>query len=175
MTNFPTEQEAGPLAAPAQAEARQYLRLALREDMVAVAIAAVREILEVGRLTALPGTPDFVRGVLNLRGAVVPVIDIAARFGQAGCKVGRRTCIVVADVRSTEDDRLHTLGILVDAVYEVFDLPADALEPVPVLGNAVPAEFLAGVARLRGQPVPVLDLAVALAPAALAELIVQPA
>jgi len=154
---------------------RQYLCLALRDEMVAVPIDCVREILEVGRLTVLPGTPDFVCGVLNLRGAVVPVIDVAARMGAVPCQVGKRSCIVVVDVRSGEDRRADILGVLVDAVFEVVDLDGDALEPVPGFGNAWPAEFLAGMVRVRAQPVPVLDLGAALAPEVLATLIADAA
>jgi len=149
----------------------QHLRLALRAESYAVPIEAVREILEVGRLTVLPCTPDFVRGVLNLRGAVVPIIDLAARFGRGATEIGRRTCIVVVDVHGHGDERDHILGALVDAVYEVFDVPAESLEAVPPLGTSIPAEFLGGIARVRGEAVPVLSLDSALAPATLADLI----
>ena len=154
---------------------RQHLRLALRADSHAVTIDEVREILEVGRITPLPCTPDFVRGVLNLRGAVVPIIDLAARFGRGVSTIARRSCIVVVDVKGGDGDRRHTVGLLVDAVFEVFDVPDGALEPVPPLGTAIPAEFLTGIARAQGQVVPVLDLFAALAPDTLAELIAHTA
>ena len=156
---------------PDGAAVRQHLRLALRADSYAVTIDEVREILEVGRITPLPCTPDFVRGVLNLRGAVVPIIDLAARFGHGASAIARRSCIVVVDVKGGDGERRHTIGLLVDAVFEVFDVLAGTLEAVPSLGTAIPAEFLTGIARAQGHVVPVLDLFAALAPNALADLI----
>ena len=161
-------------SSPAESAAPlQHLRLAVRAESYAVTIEEVREILEVGRITALPCTPDFVRGVLNLRGAVVPIIDLGARFGCGTSDIARRSCIVVVDVKPGDGGRLLTIGLLVDAVFEVFDVAPESLEPVPPLGTAIPGNFLRGIARARGEAVPVLDLASALSPPALAELISQ--
>ncbi len=163
---------AGAEAAPRDDGPRQYLRLAVGSSTYAAPIDAVREILEVGRLTAVPQTPDFVRGVMNLRGAVVPVIDLAARCGGPRTVVGRRSAVVIVDVAAGgESGQMHTVGMLVDAVFEVFDVGAEGLEATPVLGTAISAEYLRGMARLRGQFLGVLDLERLLNPAALAELI----
>lgn len=151
------------------------LRLAVGDEVLAVPIDAVREILEVGRLTALPRTPDFVRGVMNLRGAVVPVIDLSARLDRGPATLGRRSCIVVVEVHALaagavndadaadEDsdgdtvlDDLMVVGLLVDAVFEVFDVEANEVEPVPSLGTRVRPEFLSGMTRARGQVIGVL-------------------
>jgi purine-binding chemotaxis protein CheW len=149
--------------------------------MFATAIDAVREILEFGQLTPLPQTPPFVRGVMNLRGAVVPVIDIGARFGGHAAEVGRRTCIVVVEIdaeptESEDDERTapsHVVGMLVDAVYEVFEVASADLEPVPPMGTCVAPEYLRAMARVRGQACAVLDLDHLLAQGTLADLIAQ--
>ncbi len=148
---------------------RQYLRLAVQRDSYAVPIDAVREILEITRLTPVPQTPDFVRGVMNLRGAVVPVIDLAARCDAGPTAAGRRNAIVIVVVGDADEG--HTVGMLVDAVYEVFDLAAEALEPTPALGTTIRGDYLRGMARLRGQFLPVLDLERLLGRGVLAELI----
>lgn len=149
------------------------LRMAVGDDAVAVPIDDVREILEVGRLTALPRTPDFVRGVMNLRGAVVPVIDLVARLGHPPAQIGRRSCVVVVESAPPADDstgadadadtgspNVETLvvGLLVDAVYEVFDAPPGDFEPVPQLGTRIHASYLRGMSRVRGEVIGVLAL-----------------
>ena len=152
---------------------------------VAVAIEEVREILEVGRLTVLPRTPDFVRGVMNLRGAVVPVIDLVARLGQAPAQIGRRSCVVVVeatplgtDTADGDDADHHTgetlvVGLLVDAVYEVFDAPTGSFEPVPPLGTYIDASYLRGMSRVRGEVIGVLALDRVLAQQELTALIAE--
>jgi purine-binding chemotaxis protein CheW len=143
------------------------LRMAVGDEDLAVPIDDVREILEVGRLTTLPRTPSFVRGVMNLRGAVVPVIDLAARVGQNAITIGRRSCVVVVETEPLQDDDgddsdghagTMVVGLLVDAVYEVFDAPAHGEEPVPTLGTRIDASFLRGMTRARGEVIGVLAL-----------------
>jgi purine-binding chemotaxis protein CheW len=146
------------------------LRMAVADLALAVPIDHVREILEVGRLTELPRTPDFVRGVMNLRGAVVPVVDLAARCGLGATTVRRRSCIVVVEAGGTEQEAL-VVGLLVDAVFEVFDTAGASVEPVPMLGTPVRADFLAGMTRAHGQVVAMLDLAHVLSPQDLAAAI----
>ena len=145
------------------------LRMAIGDDAVAVSIDDVREILEVGRLTALPRTPDFVRGVMNLRGAVVPVIDLVARLGHPPAQIGRRSCVVVVESAPYVDEATDAeadshagetlvVGLLVDAVYEVFDAPPGGFEPVPQLGTRIDAGYLRGMSRVRGEVIGVLAL-----------------
>lgn len=165
------------------------LRMAVGPESMAVPIDDVREILEVGRLTALPRTPEFVRGVMNLRGAVVPVIDLAARLGQAPIQLSRRSCVVVveagspadgslADSQSDADDEAAdansatlVVGLLVDAVYEVFDVAASSIEPVPALGTRIDASFLRGMTRAHGEVIGLLALERVLAQRELSALI----
>jgi purine-binding chemotaxis protein CheW len=174
----PQQQAAGRPAAGAPPEPpQQFLRLSLGRDAYAVRIDSVREILEVAQLTPLPLMPDFVRGVMNLRGAVVPVIDLAARLGLPATVLARRSCVVMVDVRPAPDEPAHTLGVLVDAVYEVFSAGAAEQEPPPRLGTRIDPAFIRSMVRLRGLPTPELQLATVLDPAVLAELIAahQPA
>ena len=164
------------------------LRMAVGTEDMAVHIDDVREILEVGRLTALPRTPEFVRGVMNLRGAVVPVIDLAARLGQPAITIGRRSCVVVveAGLPALDDSALDSagddepeghgslvVGLLVDAVFEVFDTPAGAMEAVPQLGTSIDASYLRGMARTRGEVIGVLALDRVLAQQELTGLIAE--
>ncbi|MEY2655840.1 MAG: hypothetical protein RLZZ524_2868 [Pseudomonadota bacterium] len=147
--------------------AGQLLRLALGDQRYAVAIEQVREILKLTSLTALPLMPPFVCGVMNLRGAVVPVIDLAARLGLGRATRSRRSCVVIVESHDEHSQRPQTLGLLVDAVHEVAEPPAGGLEPVPPLGTAIPGHYMAGYARLRGEVTPVLSLAQVLDEAAL--------
>lgn len=145
------------------------LRMAIGDNVLAVSIEHVREILQVGRLTPLPRTPAFVRGVMNLRGAVVPVIDLAARLAGAPAAIGRRSCIVVVafETAPADDDSppaMLVIGLLVDAVYEVFDCTAAEVEPVPQLGTRVAAHYLSGMTRSHGEVIGVLALERLLAP-----------
>jgi purine-binding chemotaxis protein CheW len=141
------------------------LRMAVGELVLAVAIDDVREILQVARLTPLPRTPEFVRGVMNLRGAVVPVIDLSVRLGHKPTELGRRSCIVVVECVSTPgedgDDAAPVataMGLLVDAVFEVFDRHAGEIETAPALGTHVDPAFLRGITRAEGALVGVLAL-----------------
>jgi purine-binding chemotaxis protein CheW len=137
----------------------QYLHLTAGRAHYAVRVELVREILEVGRMTQLPRMPTFVCGVMNLRGAVVPVIDLGARLGDVPTVVGRRTCVVIVDVpRAAEDCSTERMGMLVDAVQEVFDSTVGELEPVPRLGTRVEPRFIRSMVRVRGQATPELDI-----------------
>lgn len=152
---------------------RQYLRFALADGAYAVPIDAVREILELAPITPLPQMPPFIRGVMNLRGAVVPVIDLAARYGLPVASVGRRSCIVVVDVPSPDPSRpgSQVLGLLVDTVHEVLDLDSADLDAAPALGTRIAPEFIAGITRLRGAMLVILHLPQSLDTDALARLI----
>lgn len=151
----------------------QYLSIALGRDLYALRIDMVREILEVTQMTPLPLMPDFVRGVMNLRGIVVPVIDLSARLGLSMTLVGRRTCVVIVDITAPDDGASQTLGVLVDAVQEVFDTTSVDQEPVPRLGTGVDADFLRSMVRVRGRALPELDLAAILDLHTLSSLIGQ--
>jgi purine-binding chemotaxis protein CheW len=137
---------------------RQVLCLAVGHETYGIGIDMVREILEVGRLTPLPLTPPFVRGVMNLRGAVVPVIDLMARFGAPPAEVGRRSAIVIVETCHHDQEGALVVGALVDGVSEVLDVPLHDIEPVPPLGTRIPREFLQGMAKAKGTLLSVLDM-----------------
>ncbi len=150
---------------------QQWLRLSVADHVCAVPIERVKEILQVGRLTTMPRTPAVVRGVMNLRGAVVPVVDLGERLADRPVVLGRRSCIVVVELAGSEDYGAATMGLLVDAVYEVADIAPDAVSAVPPLGTPVPADFLRGILQLDRQPVHLLEIDRVLAQPELAELI----
>ncbi len=157
------------------------LRMAVGSEVLAVPIEDVREILQVARLTPLPRTPAFVRGVMNLRGAVVPVIDLAARLGHEAAEIGRRSCIVIVESAASnpaddEDGEAgHTaalvVGLLVDAVFEVFDRAAHEIEAAPALGTGTDATYLRGMTRAAGEVIGVIALPQVLATRELAAAI----
>jgi purine-binding chemotaxis protein CheW len=118
-------------------------------------IRTVREIIQCGPMATVPLMPKFLRGVINLRGAVVPVIDLNARFGRPVTKVGKKSCIVIFDaVRSGERAEL---GLLVDAVSEVIKIGAEHIEPPPDFGATVRRDFIRGIAKLGPRFVILLD------------------
>jgi purine-binding chemotaxis protein CheW len=133
----------------------QVLTFALGDEVFAMDIRNVREIIQYGALTTVPLMPAFVRGVINLRGAVVPVIDLQVRFGRAAATVGKKTCIVIFDAQRG-GERVE-LGLLVDAVSEVIELAADQIEPPPSFGSSVRRDFIRGMGKLDNRFVILLE------------------
>ena len=123
----------------------QVLTFLLGEEVYAMDIRTVREIIQVGPMTAVPLMPAFVRGVINLRGAVVPVIDLHARFGRASARLGKKSCIVIFD--ALRDGERTELGLVVDAVSEVVDIADESVEPPPSFGTAVRREFIRAIGK----------------------------
>jgi purine-binding chemotaxis protein CheW len=144
------------IAVTADAPPSQYLTFSLGGEMFAVGILNVKEIIEYGHLTEIPMMPAFIRGVINLRGAVVPVIDLAARFGGKPTQVARRTCIVILEV--ADQDCRSDIGIMVDAVSEVLDIPAADIEPPPSFGAKIRADFISGMGKVAGRFVIILNI-----------------
>lgn len=126
--------------------AAQFLTFTLGEEVFAMDIRTVREIIQYGPMTTVPLMPAFVRGVINLRGAVVPVIDLQARFSRPPADIGKKTCIVIFDT-VREGERVE-LGLLVDAVSEVIDIAPDAIEPPPNFGTTVRRDFIRGMGKV---------------------------
>lgn len=133
----------------------QYLTFTLGDEVFAMDIRTVREIIQHGPMTTVPLMPGFVRGVINLRGAVVPVIDLQARFGRPAARIGKKTCIVIFD--AVRDGERVELGLLVDAVSEVIDIAADQIEPPPNFGASVRRDFIAGMGKLASRFVIILE------------------
>lgn len=135
--------------------AEQFLTFLLGKEVFAMDIRTVREIIQYGPMTHVPLMPEFVRGVINLRGSVVPVIDLHARFGHAAAQIGKKTCIVIFD-SMREGERVE-LGLLVDSVSEVIEIPADQIEPPPSFGSAVRRDFIQGMGKTAERFVIILD------------------
>lgn len=134
----------------------QYLTFQLAGDEYAFGILRVKEILEHDTITRVPNAPAAIRGVINLRGAVVPVVDLAARFGLPATAVTKRTCIVIVEVQVGEDEIV--MGVLADAVSQVIDLAAADIEPPPPFGAKVRVDYLVGVGKLDKRFVLILDI-----------------
>lgn len=124
----------------------QYLSFQLAGEEFAFGIMRVKEILEYDTITRVPNAPAAVRGVINLRGSVVPVVDLACLFGLPATAVSRRTCVVIVEARVDEQDVV--MGVLADAVSQVIDIAADAIEPPPAFGTRVRADYLLGMGKL---------------------------
>jgi purine-binding chemotaxis protein CheW len=138
-------------------EEAQYLTFMLGGEMFAIGILGIKEILEYGNLTNVPMMPAFVRGVINLRGAVVPVVDLSARFGRHNSEVTRRSCVVIIEARSEEGDP-QDVGLMVDAVSAVLEIPASEIEPAPSFGAKIRADFISGMAKVNDKFVIVLNV-----------------
>ncbi|MCX7946701.1 MAG: chemotaxis protein CheW [Hydrogenophilus sp.] len=166
-TPLPAEGENG-RAVTAASSAVQLLTFSLREETFGVAILNVKEIIEYAGVTEVPMMPAFVRGVINLRGAVVPVIDIAVRFGWTPTVPQRRSCIVIVEVPVGEGKQ--EFGIIVDAVSEVVEVAGSEIEPPPTFGARIRSDFVAGIAKVNERFVIVLEMANLLSLEEMAEL-----
>lgn len=146
----------------------QCLTFLLGEEMFAVPILNVREIIEHGHITVVPMMPDAIRGVINLRGAVVPVVDLNRRFGRGHTKEGKRTCIVIVEI--PRDTETLVVGMMVDAVSEVLDIPASQVEPPPAFGTHLRTDFIQGMAKMEDGFIVLLALTHVLSDEELAQL-----
>ncbi|HEX5337306.1 MAG TPA: chemotaxis protein CheW [Gallionella sp.] len=135
---------------------RQYLTFMLGGEVFAIGILSIKEIIEYGQLTQVPRMPSFIRGVINLRGAVVPVIDLGSRFGKQPSGVSRRTCIVIIEIE--HDGEQQVVGVMVDAVNEVLDISQSEIEPAPSFGAKIRADFIRGMGKVDGKFVIILDV-----------------
>lgn len=135
-------------SAPA-ADRGQYLTFTLGDEVFAMNIRQVREIIQAGPMTTMPLMPRFVRGVINLRGAVVPVIDLQARFGRPQVDIGKKTCVVIFD--AMRDGERADIGLMVDAVSEVVEIDGANVEPAPNFGAAIRRDFIQGMGKVGGR------------------------
>jgi len=134
----------------------QFLTFHLAGDEYAVPVLKVTEIIECATLTKVPGTPSWIRGVLNLRGSVAPVIDLAVKFGLAPTTVTRRTCVVMVEME--HDGERHVLGVMTDAVDQVVELGPDDIQPPPSFGPKVRVDCIQGMGNHNGRFVVLLDI-----------------
>ncbi len=135
---------------------RQYLTFQLGEEVFAIDVANVREILEFNSVTRVPRSPEYMRGVINLRGSVVPVFDMRLKFGMSTTEKTINTCIVVVEVSYEGEDII--IGALVDSVQEVFELEANQIEPAPKIGTHLRTEFIKGMGKRDERFIIILDI-----------------
>lgn len=137
-------------------EATQYLTFVLNEEVFAVDVARVREILEMPTITKVPQVPDYMRGIINLRGCVVPVIDLHLKFGMQEAEQTVNTCIIVVEVAM--DGENIVLGALADSVQEVIEMEPSQIEAAPHIGTHLKTEFLKGMGKHNDRFVMILDI-----------------
>lgn len=136
--------------------AGKYLTFALGEEEYGLPVLKVREIIKMMDVTSVPQVPPHIRGVINLRGKVIPVIDVRLKFGLAPLAASDQTCIVVVQVEL--EGRRVMLGIIVDRVSEVLNVSADEIERPPDFGERLDTQFMLGMAKVKGKVKILLDL-----------------
>jgi len=137
-------------------EQQQYLTFVIGGEIFAIGILHVKEIIEYGNLTEVPMMPNCIRGVINLRGAVVPVVDLSARFGKNPTELGKRTCIVICEIEV--DGERQDVGAIVDAVNEVLDISATEIESAPAFGAKIRTDFISGMGKVKGKFIILLNV-----------------
>jgi len=142
--------------------AGKYLTVVLDNEAYGIAVLKVREIIRMQKITPVPQMPDFVKGVINLRGRVIPVVDLRVKFGLKA-EFAERTCIVVVQVK-LPTEQIVQMGLIVDSVEEVVTLTNEEIEPTPDFGTKVNTEYLLGMAKVKGQVKTLLDIDRVVAP-----------
>lgn len=137
-------------------EESQYLTFISGGEVFGIVIVRIKEIKEYSSVTTIPMMPDYVKGVINLRGNVVPIIDLPVRFGREKSIITKRSCVIIVEVEHEEES--IDIGILVDAVNEVIEIPALSIEKVPSFGSKLRTEFVQGIGKLENQFVILLNV-----------------
>jgi purine-binding chemotaxis protein CheW len=148
---------------------KQYLTFRIGNENYGLELSQTREIIEYSGITEVPLMPNFLRGVINLRGEVVPVIDLAVRLGRKSIEVQKRTCIIVVELQNNEQN--HVLGLLADSVSEVIEMNDENIEDAPSFGANIRADFIQGIAKREDEFVVLLDANNALSIRELAHLV----
>lgn len=136
----------------------QFLSFVLRDEYFAVEIFKVREVLDVAHLTSIPRMPDYLCGVINLRGRVVPVVDLGLRLGMAPIAKSIHTCIIIVEVKMEDGSDSVEMGVLTDKVQAVMELSQEDIEPVPAMGANIEIDFIKGMGRQEDKFMILLDL-----------------
>lgn len=137
-------------------ETTQYLTFKLDEEIFALDISKVKEVLDFTEITKIPQTPEFMKGVINLRGGVVPVVDMRLKFGMSETAKTVNTCIIIVEV--SIEGETTVLGALVDSVQEVMDLEPGQIEPAPRIGTRLRTEFIRGMGKRYNHFIVILDI-----------------
>ena len=138
------------------AETTQYLTFRLEDELFALDIGKVREVLDFTTIAKVPQTPDYMRGVINLRGSVVPVVDMRLKFAMTMAEQTVNTCVIIVEVDL--DGEKVVMGAMADAVQEVLDLEPDQIEPPPRIGTKLNTDFIRGMGKHDDQFIIILDL-----------------
>ena len=134
----------------------QFLTFVLGKETLAIGILSIKEIIEYGQPTEVPMMPEFIRGVINLRGAVVPVLDLAARLSKTSAPVTKKTCIVIIEAEVAGERQV--IGIIVDAVNEVLEIATGEIESAPTFGTSIRTDYIAGLGKVNGRFVIILEV-----------------
>jgi len=134
----------------------KYLTFSMAEEEYGIGILKIKEIIGMMPITTVPQTPDFVRGVINLRGKVIPVVDLRAKFGMDTIDYTDRTCIIVVEIEGGSG--MVMIGIVVDAVSEVLNIKADEIEDTPTFGTRLDTDYILGMAKMEGSVKILLDI-----------------
>lgn len=148
-------------AAPAiarKSRSGKFLTFKLGEESYAVEVLKIKEIIRMQRVTPVPHLPAYMQGIINLRGKVIPVIDLRVKFGLEAVEVTERTCVVVVQIQMSGDDRLALVGMIVDAVEEVMNITNDQVEDNPDLGSTLENRFIDGLAKFQDVIVTILNI-----------------
>lgn len=137
-------------------EQTQYLTFMLNGEPFAIGILCIKEIIEYSGLTEVPMMPECIRGVINLRGAVLPVLDLAVRFGKKAREVTKKTCIVIVEVQAGAE--CQDMGVVVDAVNAVLEIPRSDIEAAPAFGSKIRTDFIEGMGKVNGKFVILLNV-----------------
>ena len=134
----------------------QFLTFHLGNEIYGIEVNNVREVIEYENVHEIPMVPEFIRGVINLRGEVVPVIDLSYRFYKTKCEETKFTCIVIVELE--EENETLLIGFVIDAINAVTDIPDDSIEPTPGFGAKIRADFISGVGKVRDKFIILLNL-----------------
>ncbi|MBK1648180.1 chemotaxis protein CheW [Rhabdochromatium marinum] len=168
MTEAIASQQPRSAATDSADEANQYLTFSVAEEWLAMPINAVQEIIETPRITQVPMTPEYIRGVINLRGNVVPIVDLAARLNRGAATLSKRSCIVVVEVVLNRSS--YVFGMLVDEVKNILDIPRENVRPAPTFGSDISTDFIQSMGRVEDIFVIILAINHVLSVQELAEL-----
>lgn len=135
----------------------KYLTFSLGKEEYGLEILKVKEIIGIMNITAVPQTPAYVKGVINLRGKVIPVIDLRLKFGMEVLEYNERTCIIVVDTKGSSENKT-VMGIVVDSVSEVLNIKGDEIEDTPTFGVKLDTEYILGMAKIKGGVKILLDI-----------------
>ncbi|XVJ59457.1 MAG: chemotaxis protein CheW [Tepidisphaera sp.] len=152
-------------AQDASGPAQKVLSFGLGKEEYGLDILAVREIIGLIDITPLPRTPSYVKGVINLRGKIIPVIELRSRFGMQSVSYTEETCIIVVDVPAEGEGESRLMGVVVDTVREVLDIPVSAIEPPPRFGCSIPLDYITGIGKVKNKVVVMLDTTKVMNPA----------